>query len=599
MLKKFILKTLLCLLPTLSVYAALPYKVVVAEGFGETIALATKNARENAVRRAFGEVVDSVTETKNEELVESTISASNGFILNAKLLNAPKYDAKNKYYIVKIKVTVATEKLKDQINRFKKSSNAVDIEAQLKASDDAEIQEKNAFKLVNWFIGELPKTIKIDDIKLSILENNQVKISFSPQNDLSKIAELQDKVKKILLTNGYKRISLEHTWSSFLEFPSNGNPGSHFMIVNTPNIIKGMGWRNRLQYKDVEIYNNPEALLFYGPYNDTSHPQNYYTAPRTKAEVEIKVIKSNGQSKTIVKKEQRLLNYLSKSGSANQYCSFVPIIAGAYNYPDDTELTTGYRSNYELPLEDFDAKTTIEIAINITYPDQSTARHVLIKKSFDCTPFIAQKEGRETKSKALSKLLAKNYSEVFKMLKVQAEYKYDRFNKSGKATIEIETDKRAFFRAMRKLESQLSQLNCEQVSNVEDYYGTYVAAYTKVGNIGNNRDWKEVFQFKLPSVPKELLREELKKHKYFLVITFKDKAGEILQKKEFQLGRRDFMSFDCISFPAEYRNNMRGGFLLKFVDFNVGAIMGVNFDIPEDAKLVKVVECNVEERIAQ
>ena len=147
MFAKKMLVAALYMLSEILLFAAPPSKTVEAEGFGETIAVAIKNARENAVRKTFGEVVDSVAETKNEELIESTISASSGFVLSSKVIGSPKYDSANKFYVIKIQAVVATEKMKDHISRFKKSSTKIDLSSQLKASDDAEVQEKNAFKL--------------------------------------------------------------------------------------------------------------------------------------------------------------------------------------------------------------------------------------------------------------------------------------------------------------------------------------------------------------------------------------------------------------------------------------------------------------------
>ena len=158
-LKKLLMTAIM--LSGLLVFADQPSKTVEAEGIGETIEKAMKNARENAIRKAFGEVVDSVTETKNEELIESTISASSGFIVSVERIGKPQYDAENKCYTVKLRTVVATERMKDHITRFKKNKTEVDMLSQLKASDDAEIQEKNAMKVVLYLAEETPKTLRL------------------------------------------------------------------------------------------------------------------------------------------------------------------------------------------------------------------------------------------------------------------------------------------------------------------------------------------------------------------------------------------------------------------------------------------------------
>ena len=184
------------------VFAETPTKTVEAEGMGETLELAMKNARENAVRKAFGEVVDSVTEVKNDQLIESTISASSGFVVSSQVLGA-QFDEKNKIYTVKTRTVVATERMKAQINRFKKSTASVDIGSMLEAAD-AKIQEKNAMKILLYLLDEIPKLYRLESHEIGIDADGRLWLKYHCDYDKEQLERVYKKAGDALRGNGYE-----------------------------------------------------------------------------------------------------------------------------------------------------------------------------------------------------------------------------------------------------------------------------------------------------------------------------------------------------------------------------------------------------------
>ena len=579
---KKVLAAVLLVLSGVMLAGEIPSKTVEAEGFGSTVAEAEKNARENAVRQAFGEVIDSVTETKNEELTESTISASSGFILSSKIIGAPKYDSENKYYIIKISAVVATEKIKDQISRFEKSSSKVDIASQLKASEDVEVQEKNALQLLNWFIGELPKTIKITDVKIELDEENSFVLKYSSSYDPSLIPELQSRAKTILLTNGYKK--LESDGRTLFPREMYKFEGSIFLIPQSP---EHLGWKK----DEVEVYHNPNALLFWSPYFE-KHPQNYYFTKKTESKFEIRVIKSDGKGKVVEKENIALLNRYVRDASDIKRCSFVPILSGIYSNSKEQRFRPIGTDKLKLPKNVISDEIIVEFAIVTTYPNKKEIRHVLRVETLDCRPVFSLQNSRRENNAACIKFFEKSYREIFKTIKPHAEYSYDRVERRGKLNITLTCDKRAAVNIIRKLGYQIEELT--QASNNRDY-----GVRSAEGRINGRRCWS------YSDFSKQLSQgifDCLNKYSYSLVIKLKNDNSDDLQILRFEKGYSWSLSELVSSYNRYYSSSLLSRTSLEFQIYTFEPrkfTLLVDFDIPEDAKDVKSVECYIEERIKQ
>ena len=200
---KKVLAAVLLVLSGVMLAGEIPSKTVEAEGFGSTVAEAEKNARENAVRQAFGEVIDSVTEIKNENLVENTISVASGFILSYKVIGTPQRDAASQLYSVKISAVVATEKLKNHVNRLKSSSVGVNIASLMQASDDVENQEKNIYKLYDWLVQEDVNSLSVS-AALKCIDSENFQFDVDVKKSSPRLARhLRPVAEKVLLANGF------------------------------------------------------------------------------------------------------------------------------------------------------------------------------------------------------------------------------------------------------------------------------------------------------------------------------------------------------------------------------------------------------------
>ena len=586
MFTKKMLAAALCMLSGILLFAAPPSKTVEAEGFGETIAVATKNARENAVRKTFGEVVDSVAETKNEELIESTISASSGFVLSSKVIGAPKYDSANKFYVIKIQAVVATEKMKDHISRFKKSSTKIDLSSQLKASDDAEAQEKNAFKLINWFVGELPRTVTVKNTAVKLNKQNKITFSYELGTSVETVKELQNKVRTVLLGNGYTRV--KPTWRY-----DHGGPvrykctGSYFLIppadcsdidfVKNPNEV-------------VEAYQNSNVLLFWGPYSDYKHPQNYYHAPHTTSQFEITLVTKTGERRLLAQEKISLLNaYTDDHGKANEYCSFAPIIGPSRSGKKFFQLDRAL--NFQCPVEAFNDASKLEFSIISTYPDKKMQKTVLKEISLETSSIFAQQNARKNQSASLVAMLIKYHRDYHKQIQPKTEFKYERLKKAGVLKLNLSINRRGHITATRQLKQKFEDLGFN-IKKLEPQHTSFISSSRSFhlgwGVVGL---WYVQFDVDFDNLSSSL-EKELDKYQYNVVIKFKNSKEEVLQEQKMKLPR-EF----C---PKVSRENHR---TIDYVCYPNSPdyiyTMDVNFDIPEDIKSVKSVECYIEERIKQ
>ena len=559
MLKKMLLTTLFMLSGVL-LFAALPSKTIEIEGFGETIDAAMKNARVNAIRKAFGEVVDSVTETKNEELIESTISASSGFIVSSELIGQPKYDTTNKCYTVKLRTVVATERLKDHITRFKKNKTEVDMLSQLKASDDAETQEKNAMKIVRYLAEETPKTLRlVKNYKIDIEKN--LTFQFELTHDQTQLAKMYEDAVKILRANGYV---------------TNEKLATYTRLRN--------GYRD-FEGSVIEIgetaYNNTEAILYANAYYHKNEPRNAWPLlPRAEICIELR------------DKQSKILSSSSTDNGLFLSCYANNVDAG----PTERRTLSWFIFHNESYVEnrrwncDFQnvsseqLKNVDRIVILVDQGKQIGKKIVIAEIPLKGEDLFAQAESKKNRMQQYSALLAKFNQEYHKSIQPKAKFKYDRYQNVGKVTINLSINKREFVKASRKLSSQLEKLGL----NIKEGLGYETQRYHVNLRIGN-------WHVQIPDTEgllSEAMDKDLFKSRYSLVLEFKDKTGELLQKKSFDLPRAITPTTNHYWRKTTDTYEATGDYSCDFEN-------SVNFDIPEDLKEVATVECHIEERTEQ
>ena len=71
---------------------------------------------------------------------------------------------------------------------------------------------------------------------------------------------------------------------------------------------------------------------------------------------------------------------------------------------------------------------------------------------------FAQAESKNARSQQYAALLSKFDQEYYKSIQPKAVFKYDRFQKIGKVTLNLSINRREFVKASRKLSSQLEEL---------------------------------------------------------------------------------------------------------------------------------------------
>ena len=132
-------------------------KEVTVSGIGDTAESARANALRKAVKSVVGEYLDVRSDAKNEELEESIISLSAGYVESSKELEAPSKDANGVWHI-KLAAVVKSEKIQEKVTRFKETEQAVDF-----SKFKTQKERKEAFeKFFVQGVSDFAKVIKVD-----------------------------------------------------------------------------------------------------------------------------------------------------------------------------------------------------------------------------------------------------------------------------------------------------------------------------------------------------------------------------------------------------------------------------------------------------
>jgi len=396
---KKVLAAVLLVLSGVMLAGEIPSKTVEAEGFGSTVAEAEKNARENAVRQAFGEVIDSVTEIKNENLVEHTISVASGFILSYKVIGTPQRDAASQLYSVKISAVVATEKLKNHVNRLKSSSVGVNIASLMQASDDVENQEKNIYKLYDWLVKEDVNSLSVS-AALKCIDSENVQFDVDVKKSSPRLEQhLRPVAEKVLLANGFVRERRDGYEGYVCLFASHNDGG---LAMYHPEIKPRFAAAGYYYYADIITDNNERISL--GSLSGGSLDHGVFKLIHP-------ISKSFTFKSSEVKKFKSLRIHL--------------------NYEKDY-LSSG-----------------------------RTWKEFLIKEiPIDGNALAAQQESFKKREQGVLDFLTNMYRESYKLYIPTAKVKkYKTGDTNVKIAINIDVDKRAYVRFARKMITQLTQMN--------------------------------------------------------------------------------------------------------------------------------------------
>ena len=396
---KKVLAAVLLVLSGVMLAGEIPSKTVEAEGFGSTVAAAEKNARENAVRQAFGEVIDSVTEIKNENLVEHTISVASGFILSYKVIGTPQRDAASQLYSVKISAVVATEKLKNHVNRLKSSSVGVNIASLMQASDDVENQEKNIYKLYDWLVQEDVNSLSVS-AALKCIDSENVRLDVDVKKSSPRLEQhLRPVAEKVLLANGFVRESRDGYKGDVRLFADWGGGG---LAMYHPEISPKFAPTACGYYADIITDNNEKISLGNGSLGGKGFNHGFSLV--------IPISKSLTFESSEVKKFKSLRIYL-------RY----------------------YVNPYRLEIW----------------------KEFLIKEiPIDGNALAAQQESFKKREQGVLDFLTNMYRESYKLYIPTAKVKkYKKDDPNVKIAINIDVDKRAYVRFARKMITQLTQMN--------------------------------------------------------------------------------------------------------------------------------------------
>lgn len=402
---KKVLTAVLLVLSGVMLAGEIPSKTVEAEGFGSTVAEAEKNARENAVRQAFGEVIDSVTEIKNENLVEHTISVASGFILSYKVIGTPQRDAASQLYSVKISAVVATEKLKNHVNRLKSSSVGVNIASLMQASDDVENQEKNIYKLYDLLVQEDVNSLSVS-AALKCIDSENVRLDVDVEKSSPRLEQhLRQVAEKVLLANGFVR-------------------------------------ERRDGYKgDVSLFAYHGGLTMYHPEIRAKFVPggyNYYAD----------IITDNNERISLGK----LFSY-STGGIYTCSASY-----GVFELVRPISESLTFKSS--------EVKKFKSLRIHLNYEEKYSGSGITWKKflikeiPIDGNALAAQQESFKKREQGVLDFLTNMYRESYKLYIPTAKVKkYKKGDPNVKIAITIDVDKRAYVRFARKMITQLTQMN--------------------------------------------------------------------------------------------------------------------------------------------
>ena len=539
-------------------------KTVEAEGFGETIEKALKNARENAVRKVFGEVVDSVTETKNEELVESTIAASSGFVVSSRVIGRPKYDAQNKYYVVKTETVVSTEQMKAQINRFRKSTVKVDIQSQLKAADNAKQQEENAKKILLHLAYETPKVLRLKGYNVNVEKNLSIDLQFS--YDREQLMQMFNQAAAVLRANGYEMYAKIN--KTGLDHGCLSKP-----VASGSTIVIG----------DYAYYNK-NSKLYAVSYDDRSSYNVWQFLPDFYVSVHLLNTKSNviGSWELFKTKRKRLKVFLSTSDDNRM---------GGVILLGEDDFCSAFNMNTRLlsEISGEDLKQLSKVIVMGTFVN-SDKKFQIAEFPLNAQNIYEQAESKYDRAKQFASLVLKFHRDYYKFYQPKVEgFKYDRDTDAAEIKVKFSFDRRGFVYSARELGQKLEALGITLEKKHREDGRAYFLRVTM-------DDLWEAFIPDKERVVFNILKKEIAKYRYSLIIKFKDKEGNLLQQFDEPLSNHIFGHYHDDFYSIDVNYQMR---LFKNMYYRSRRGHKIKFDIPEDVKKVDSVECYIEERIVK
>ena len=577
-------------------HAELPNRTVEAEGVGETVEKALSDARRNAVRKVFGEVIDSVTEIRNDGFEESTISASSGFIVAAERLGEPEYSEESKAYKVKIRATVATDKVKDHINRFRTGGAKIDIAGEFRAAATAEAQEKNVMEAFLRFDLEFYKTLKATDFK-SAYQDGSLVFEVGIGQDRRKFETLIGEFKRCLVENGYSRIGGP---DDPVFKRSRGGATVGFVPSPCPRCYR-RGFPNySCTFREHhEIYCNPEVSIFC---KDYPSPGGGLMIPRNfgKAALELQLVGADGERFGIARNnlidEFISLSYRMTVGNA-----------------DHAHGIIGKALKTRCKLEPkFRNVAAAELVVLCERPE-GTIRTTLGSIPLNIGDAFSRQQSLAERGDGYAQLITRHVKEFNKSMTAKAQVKYDRNSGSILLAVDFSVDRRGFFAALRKMQDQLRHLGIhkdqrrQSALEVEVYdndppqervrivttpirpptvYVNGVPRRAAAPRRVEPPHWPQ--RFYIPDGEgkiKGAIYRECKKLNYAFVVRFKDAAGDVLQTYETPVTEIVPMRL------------IRGAVVL--VPTARHWDIPVPFDIPEDIGKIRDIEYVIEERVSE
>ena len=415
---------------------------VEADGVGETLKEAMSDARRNAVRKAFGEVVDSIAELRNEKFDESTITVSSGFIVSATRLGAPERLPEHGGYRIRIRAVVSKDKIKDHINRFRTRSAKIDVSAQLRAAKAAEDQEKNAMEMLLRFDVDFFTTLVVSDFKYS-LKNGSLFLSVDIGLDRNRFEELKNEFRRQLAACGYVRIGSTDD-PLFKRCRTGGKVG--FVPESCSKCNRGYSppfpMRPCARWEHNEWYCSENVGIRADGANVPRNDPRNFEARSGKKTIEFELVKADGSRVGI--------------GSSNADNAFL-----SSNWWISLYSGKGFR-DHRLSTKcqltaDLRGVVAAELVVIHDRPDGRRSTTIgRIPVNMD--NIFTQAESMDERRNDYVKLISRYVREFNKTVVPKAEMKYDRFSGNVKLSVELTFDRRGFFSTLRKMESQLGQL---------------------------------------------------------------------------------------------------------------------------------------------
>lgn len=183
--------------------------IVIADGYGETIAEAKKDALQNAVSEVVGTLVDAETRVVNDELIENILTASGAYVGKHKVLSTKKEDG---IYHIQIKAGVVQKSLTMRLSATK-STKKIDgaslagaVETSVKSENDATLMfakilkdESFPYSLMDVELSE-PRVVKRG-------ETNTLEFDYTCKGNMEKYAIFSKKIMGFLDKTAVKKQS--------------------------------------------------------------------------------------------------------------------------------------------------------------------------------------------------------------------------------------------------------------------------------------------------------------------------------------------------------------------------------------------------------